>query len=161
MDELCYGNCYTNSLLLFTNCFPLSTEYLRPLARSSSNAAIFPPKTDPALIEFENAITSNNRMYMMKVLAQDCGSQELWGQGLACGKAAMEGVPGALLCGEEDGLFSVQSCREMAQYLGVASQGFHMVKGAGHLPMLDHSEEVIGIVSEFLTSLHGAQQTTN
>eukprot|EP00731_Ephydatia_muelleri_P026792 Em0018g892a len=100
-------------------------------------------------------------MYMMKVLAQDCGNQELWGRGLACGKAAMEGIPGALLCGEEDGLFSVQSCREMAQYLGVASERFHVVKGAGHLPMLDHPEEVIRIVSEFLSSLQGAQQNTS
>ncbi|KAL5466929.1 hypothetical protein EMCRGX_G031092 [Ephydatia muelleri] len=136
-------------------------EYLRPLARSFSNAAIFPPTTDPALIQFENTITSNNRMYMMKVLAQDCGNQELWGRGLACGKAAMEGIPGALLCGEEDGLFSVQSCRETAQYLGVASERFHVVQGAGHLPMLDHPEEVIRIVSEFLSSLQGAQQNTS
>eukprot|EP00731_Ephydatia_muelleri_P026857 Em0018g957a len=66
----------------------VSTKYLRPLARSFSNAAIFPPTTDPALIEFENTITSNNCM---------------------------------------------KSCRETAQYLGVASERFHVVKGAGAL----------------------------
>lgn len=44
-----------------------STEWLRPLARASSNRAIFTPTTDPALIQFENTMSSSNRMYMMKV----------------------------------------------------------------------------------------------
>lgn len=43
------------------------SEWLRPLARASSNRAIFTPNTDPALIRFENSLTESNRMYMMKV----------------------------------------------------------------------------------------------
>lgn len=129
-------------------------EYLRPLARRYSNAAIFPPATDPALIEFENAITSNNRMFMMKAISQDVGNQELWTQWLACGKEAMEeGIPGAFICGEEDGIFPTQSCQELVQYLGITSERFHVVKGAGHLPMLDHPDDVVRIVREFLSSL--------
>lgn len=135
----------------------LCAEYLRPLATNSSNAAIFPPATNPSLIAFENAITSNNRMFMMKVIGQDIGNQEQWGRWLACGKGAMEGIPGGLICGEEDGVFSVQSCREAAAYLGIASEGVHVVEGAGHLPMLDHCDEVIRIVMEFLSTLQGGR----
>ena len=43
-------------------------EWLRPLARSKSNQLLFTSNTDPRLIEFENTMGSNNRMYMMKVL---------------------------------------------------------------------------------------------
>ena len=137
-------------------------EYLRPLARNSSNAALFPPTTDPSLIEFENAISSNNRMFMMKVIAQDVSNQALWDQWLTGGKEAMKEVPVTFLCGEEDGVFSVQSCREAALYLGVTSERFHVVKGAGHLPMVDHPSEVISIVTEFLSSLwRNGQQTAS
>jgi hypothetical protein len=42
-------------------------EWLRPLGRASSNRALFTPHTDPTLIQSENFMSNNNRMYVMKV----------------------------------------------------------------------------------------------
>ena len=47
--------------------FVVYIEWLRPLARASSNRAIFTPQSDPDLVQYENSLSNNNRMYMMKV----------------------------------------------------------------------------------------------
>eukprot|EP00731_Ephydatia_muelleri_P026767 Em0018g867a len=132
---------------LFYKLFPLIYRIFRPSGQKQFNTAIFPPTTDPTLIEFENAITSNNLMYMMKVLAQDCGNQELWGRGLACGKAAMEGSLEPFSVGRRMVSSLCRAAGRLHSTWGVASERFHVVKGAGHLPMLDHPEEVVRIVS--------------
>ncbi|KAL5466974.1 hypothetical protein EMCRGX_G031139 [Ephydatia muelleri] len=105
----------------------------RPSGQKQFNTAIFPPTTDPTLIEFENAITSNNLMYMMKVLAQDCGNQELWGRGLACGKAAMEGSLEPFSVGRRMVSSLCRAAGRLHSTWGVASERFHVVKGAGAL----------------------------
>ena len=46
----------------------LLTEWLRPLARATSNRALFTPNSDPSLIQIENTLSESNRMYMMKVV---------------------------------------------------------------------------------------------
>lgn len=55
--------------MLFSEVCHWFTEWLRPLARASSNRALFTPQTDPTLIRSENAMADNNRMYVMKVCA--------------------------------------------------------------------------------------------
>ena len=134
-------------LQFFFFCF---IEWLRPLARSSSNAAIFTPTTDPALIEFENSISDNNRMYVMKVVGRDCSDQDRWTGWLEDGRKALVGLPAILLVGDSDGLFTVESSREALQFLGIADHQFFVIKQSGHLSMLDQHEEVTRLMREFL-----------
>ena len=132
-------------------CF---TEWLRPMARSTSNAAIFSPQTDPELIRFENTISDGNRMYVMKVIGQDCSKQQLWEQWLTRGKQALlsANIPRALVCGDNDGLFSVDSCLEVKQLLEISDECFHVVKDVGHLAMLEKPEEVNQLIRDFFCS---------
>ena len=129
-------------------------EWLRPLARSASNATLFTPTTDPALIEFENSISNNNRMYVMKVLAADSSNQAVWEHWLAEGKDALSsgGIPRAIVCGDGDGVFLVSSCQNVKSLLDVPEEDFHVVKDTGHLAMLEKPVEVNSIVKEFLAA---------
>ena len=128
------------------------TEWLRPLARSSSNAALFTPKTDPTLITFENTHSNNNRMYVMKVIGNDCSSQESWSEWLEKGKQALKAakIPRMLISGDSDGIFSVESVTQVKDLFEVPDNSFHIVKEAGHLPMLEKPEEVVQVVRTFL-----------
>lgn len=130
------------------NCLLL--EWLRPLARSASNAAIFTAHTDPALIEFENSISNNNCMFMMKVIGQDCSDEARYNIWLEEGKEGLEGVPAMLLVGDDDGLFPVEDCREAVEFLGIPETQFHVVCNSGHLPMLDQPEEVSRHIKTFV-----------
>ena len=67
------------------------SEWLRPLARASSNAAMFTPNSDPTLIAFENSINSRNPMYMVKVQTKECSNQAQWDGWLAEGKDGLLG----------------------------------------------------------------------
>ena len=137
--------------MLFSVLYVL--EWIRPLARSASNAAIFTAHTDPELIRFENAISNNNRMYMMKVIGQDCSDQALFDGWLEEGKEGLEGLPAMLLVGDDDGLFPVEDCREVVQFLGIPETHFHVVCNSGHLLMLDQPEEVNRHIKEFVEKL--------
>ena len=136
----------------FISCL---SECLRPLARSASNAAIFTPTTDPSLIEFENSISNNNRMYMMKVLASDCSNQEVWDKWL---EDARQGLSASsftttLICGDSDGTFSLENCEKLKSLLDIPEDCFHIIKDAGHLAMLEKPVEVNKIVWKLLAEL--------
>lgn len=130
-------------------------EWLRPLARSSSNATLFTPETKPELISFENSISNNNRMYMMKVLASDCSDPARWATWLEEGKTAITKgeVPTLVICGEGDGVFSVDACQTLSQYLLVPEERFHIIKGVGHLSMLEKPEIVTPLLKQFVQQL--------
>lgn len=132
-------------------------EWLRPLARSSSNATIFTPHTDPALVASENSISNGNRMYVMKVLGADCASQERWDGWLEGGREAIAagGLATALVCGEWDGVFSVESSHRVKEMFSVGDDAFHVVKEAGHLFMLEKPSALNEIIKTFLTSQAG------
>ena len=110
--------------------------------------------TEPALIAFENSISDNNQMWMMKVLAADCSDQAVWDRWLAEGKDALSsgGIPRAIVCGDGDGIFPVSSCQNAKSFLDVREEDFHVVMDAGHLAMLEKPVEVNRIVKEFLVA---------
>ena len=131
----------------------LHTEWLRPLARSASNAALFTTlKTDPALIHYENTHSNNNRMNVMTVLGSDCSSQENWREWLEKGKRALNAakIPRMMISGDSDGTFSVEDVTKAKYLLEVPDECFLIVKDAGHLPMLEKPEEVAQAVKTFL-----------
>ena len=126
------------------------SEWLRPLARTSSNAAMFTPNSDPTLIAFENSINSRNPMYMVKVQTKECSNQAQWDGWLAEGKDGLLGeVPVAMICGSGDGVFSVERCRELATLLGIGDERFHVVEDVGHLSMLEKPDQVNKIITDF------------
>ena len=131
------------------------SEYLRPLARSASNAAIFTPTTDPALIEFENSISNNNRMYVMKVLAADCSNQEIWGKWLEDARQSLSasGFTTTLICGDSDGTFPLKNCEKLRSLLDIPEDCFHIIKDAGHLAMIEKPVEVNQIIWKLLAEL--------
>ena len=126
------------------------SEWLRPLARASSNAAVFTPNSDPTLVAFENDINSRNPMFMMKVQGKDCSDQARWNGWLAEGKDGLSGeVPVTMICGSGDGVFSVESCRQLATLLEIEDDHFHVVEGVGHMSMLEKPDQVNGIIADF------------
>lgn len=145
-------------LTLKLPCFVL--EWLRPLARSASNAAMFAPETDPDLIHFENSISDTNRMYTMRTIGRDCSDQDRWDGWLEEGRGALltEPEPGAiprvLIMGSEDGCFSRDSAEALKQLFRIPDERFHLVEGAGHIPMLEGGgEEVYRILKDFLSEI--------
>ena len=127
-------------------------ECLRPLARSSANAAIFAPATDPALVQFENSITNSNHMYMMKTIGYDCSDLPLWDRWLSNGKEGLQGdIPVRLVCADEDGVFSVEDSKALATFLGVPEEHFYTIRGCGHNIMLEKPKELFEIVITLLS----------
>lgn len=125
------------------------------MARARSNATLFTPTTDPSLIEFENSISDNNRMYVMKVIGADCADSahwETWRQ-QAQHVIKSEKVPVMVIAGEEDGVFPPDTCREFAEFLELPDECFHIVTGVGHLIMLEKPDEVNSMIKEFITKL--------
>ena len=111
--------------------------------------------TDPSLIEFENSISNNNRMYMMKVLATDCSYQEVWDKWL---EDARQGLSASsftttLICGDSDGTFSLENCEKLKSLLDIPEDCFHIIKDTGHLAMLEKPVEVNKIVWKLLSEL--------
>lgn len=134
--------------------FCFSLEWLRPLARSASNAILFASTADLELIRFENSIADTNRMYMMRTVGLDNSSQAMWDRWLDEGKEALVGnnIPRVLVEGEEDGIFSLESCEKLKKRFEIADDCYHVLEGTGHLPMLDRAEEVSRILIDFLCS---------
>ena len=110
-------------------------------------------KTDPTLITFklENIHSNNNRMYVMKVVGNDCSSQESWSEWLEKGKQALKAakIPRMLISGDSDGIFSIESVTQVKD-LEVPDNSFHIVKEAGHLPMLMSCEPTHGLCKALL-----------
>ena len=133
---------------------PPYLELLRPLARSASNAALFAPNADPELIRFENCITDTNRMYTMRTIGVDTSSQASWDRWLDEGKEVLVGnnIPRVLIAGEEDGVFNPGNCKKLKEKFEIADECYHVLEGAGHLPMLETPEEVSRILIDFLCS---------
>ena len=127
---------------------PSPTEVLRPLARSSSNAALFTPTSDPALVAFENSISDGNKMYVMKVVFRDCTNQELWDSYLSAAAPVLisRNIPRTLIRGEGDGLFPEDKVLGLKGMFEVSDDHYHVIKAAGHLPMLEKPAEVLDIV---------------
>lgn len=93
-------------------------------------------------------------MYVMKVLGNDCSSQESWSEWLENGKQALNvaKIPRMLISGDADGVFSVDNVTKAKDLLEVPDDCFHIVKEAGHLPMLEKPEEVAQVMRTFLCS---------
>jgi pimeloyl-ACP methyl ester carboxylesterase len=129
-------------------------EWLRPLARSSSNAKIFSPHSDPQLISFENSLSDNNRMYVMRVIGSDCSDIVRWSQWLDEGREGIgnDGIIFALIAGEDDGMFSVEDCRQLFNSISQNSNMFHVIKGTGHLSMMEKSESINAIIRDVIYS---------
>ena len=91
-------------------------------------------------------------MYVMKVVGNDCSSQESWSEWLEKGKQALKvaKIPRMLISGDCDGVFSVESVTKVKDLLEVPDDSFHIVKEAGHLPMLEKPEEVVQVIRTFL-----------
>ena len=129
----------------------LSLEWLRPLVRSSTNAKLFSAHTSPDLITFENALTDNNRMYMMRVIGADCANQENWTAWIQDGKEGIaDDINITIICGREDGIFAVDNCRQVAEIFGVSEEKFHVIENAAHVSMLEQPETVTKIISELI-----------
>ena len=93
-------------------------------------------------------------MYTMRTIGVDTSKQSSWDGWLEGGKEALVGheIPRALIAGEEDGIFSVDSCKKLKRMFDIPDESFHIVKGSGHLPMLEKPEEVSQILRDFLCS---------
>ena len=132
-------------------------ELLRPMARSSSNAAIFAPQSDPSIISFENSISNTNRMYAMRTIGSDCSSQSAWKAWLEGGRQALAAanIPCCLVTGEYDGIFSSESSLRFKEMLGVSDDMYHEIEGVGHLPMVEKGDEVAAILRDFLCNNSG------
>ena len=141
---------WTVQIILFLLSF--LTEVLRPLARSASNAAIFTPMSDPSVIAFENGISIGNRMYMMKVILQDCSDQDLWDTWLSDASEILvsANTPRVLICGDDDGIFPLERCNGVKRALQISDECFHVVREAGHLPMIEKPNEVLQILKDML-----------
>ncbi len=146
------------SNIYYSFSFVPPLEWLRPLARTASNTAIFAPNSDPALIAFENSISDTNRMYAMKTIGIDCSDQPKWTRWLEDGRQAVVGnkIPCALIVGEYDGIFSLESTERLKEMMEIPDKMYHVIKGVGHLPMLEKGEEVLAILQDFLCNFSGS-----
>lgn len=93
-------------------------------------------------------------MYMMKVIGNDCSSQEMWAEWLEKGKQALRAakIPRMMITGDSDGTFSLDDVTQAKNLLEVPDECFYIVKEAGHLPMLEKPEEVAQTIRTFLCS---------
>ena len=91
---------------------------------------------------------------MMKVIGNDCSSRETWDKWLDDGKQALKAakIPRMMICGDSDGTFPVENVMRAKNLLEVPDECFHIVKEAGHLPMLEKPEEVAQTIRTFLCS---------
>ena len=88
---------------------------------------------------------------MMRVIGADCANQENWTAWIQNGKEGFgDDVNVTIICGREDGLFAVDSCRQVAEILGVPEDKFYVIEDAAHLSMLEQPETVTKIISEFI-----------
>lgn len=67
-------------------------------------------------------------------------------------------MPVLAVCGEDDRMTSLASCRELAEKL--PNSRFKLVLNAGHLVMLERPEIVAGLVRNFLAWLDRRERTT-
>lgn len=67
------------------------------------------------------------------------------------GKAGLGGeVPVGIMCGEGDGVFSVEQCQEAGRFLNLPEDRFESVPNAGHLFMLEEPEKVNSFIKSFV-----------
>ncbi len=59
-------------------------------------------------------------------------------------------IPLAMICGESDGIFSVQSCEHVRSLLEVPGNCFHVVKDSAHNMMIEKPVEVTRIIRDFV-----------
>lgn len=67
------------------------------------------------------------------------------------GTVAMGDIPRICMYGEEDGVFPMATCQEAAKMLGVGKEACHLIKGVGHLCMLEGHEKVTEICQKFIS----------
>ena len=70
------------------------------------------------------------------------------------GKAALTAakIPRMMITGDSDGTFSVESVRNVMSILEIPEDCFHIVKDAGHLPMLEKPDEAAEVIRTFLSN---------
>ena len=100
-------------------------------------------------------MSDNNRMYVMKVIGTDCSKQEVWEKWLEDARRVLSGsgIATTLICGDSDGVFSLENCEKLKSFLEIPEDCFHIIKDAGHLAMLEKPVEVNRIVLKFLADL--------
>ena len=88
----------------------------------------------------------------MKTIGLDCCNQATWDRWLQDGKETLVGsnVPCALISGEEDNVFNLERSKKLKDMFEVPDSNYHVIKGVGHLPMLERGDEVAEIVKNFL-----------
>ena len=70
-------------------------------------------------------------------------------------------IPRMMITGDSDGTFSVESVRNVTSILEIPEDCFHIVKDAGHLPMLEKPDEVAEIFRTFLSNHTTCMRETN
>lgn len=65
-------------------------------------------------------------------------------------------IPCALIVGEHDGVFSLESSMRLKEMMEIPDKMYHVIEGVGHLPMLEKGEEVMAIVQDFLCNYSGS-----
>ena len=100
-------------------------------------------------------MSDNNQMYVMKVIGTDCSKQEVWEKWLEDARRVLSGsgIATTLICGDGDGVFSLENCEKLKSFLEIPEDCFHIIKDAGHLAMLEKPVEVNRIVLKFLADL--------
>ena len=87
----------------------------------------------------------------MRVIGADCSNQEQWTQWLHDGKEAISNdIPVSLIIGEEDGLFSVDSCHQLVDMFSIDEKMFHTIPSAAHLSMLEKPEIINEIITNYI-----------
>lgn len=90
---------------------------------------------------------------LLQVLGADCSDNTMWTTALQDGAEALGDIPRISVYGEEDGVFSVSSCQEAAEVLGIEEEKRYPLPGVGHLCMLEGHEAVTRICQDFITKL--------
>ena len=96
-------------------------------------------------------------MYAMRTIGIDCSDQATWDRWFGDGREAIlrNKIPCGLIAGEDDGIFSLESTQKLKEMMEIPNKLYHVIKGVGHLPMLEKGDEVLAILQDFLCNYSG------
>ena len=119
-------------------------ELLRPRLSRGFRALAWHPEADPALVDYEQALTQNNPLYVFKALV----GHAQWPDA-----AALAGLnlPVSVLAGDRDGLTPASGGEALARQLPTAQ--FQVLARCGHQLMLERPDEVLAAFNRLLAQL--------